>query len=210
MNGAVAGMGCEDYFGMARIPVPEKMRALLRGVLRKTKRGGRTILRKWKTSCWKYTARATGKTYPRVRPKAAADTADSLNNRALSYLDLGKPQEAEKLWERALQKDPNHLVSLYNQGLYLWRAGEIDDEEIIRRCSASKQAAYAGGFAKRWLSQLGAERGAGDAASGADGTSRVLSGFAYGPQVCISRDGRSIVTVDKDLRVWDTASGSCR
>ena len=46
MNGAVAGIGCEDYFGMARIPVPEKCARCFAGVLKKTKRSGRTILRK--------------------------------------------------------------------------------------------------------------------------------------------------------------------
>ena len=41
--------------------------------------------------------------YPRPEPKAAADTADSLNNRALSYIDLGRTEEAETTWQEALK-----------------------------------------------------------------------------------------------------------
>ena len=33
--------------------------------------------------------------YPRPEPKAAADTADSLNNRALSYIDLGRTYDED-------------------------------------------------------------------------------------------------------------------
>jgi WD40 repeat protein len=64
----------------------------------------------------------TGKAYPRAEPKVVSDTADALNNRALSLLDLGKPDEAEGLFDRALQLDTHHLAATYNRGLMRWRA----------------------------------------------------------------------------------------
>ena len=40
---------------------------------------------------------ATGHAYPRPEPQAGKDTADSLNNRAVSLLDLGREAEADPL-----------------------------------------------------------------------------------------------------------------
>lgn len=60
----------------------------------------------------------TGRDYPRRSPKSSPDTADSLNNRALSYIDIGKPEEAEKLWRQAAALDINHIPSRYNRALW--------------------------------------------------------------------------------------------
>lgn len=43
----------------------------------------------------------TGSDYARPAAKAS-DTADLLNNRALSYIDLGMPGSAEAFWKEAL------------------------------------------------------------------------------------------------------------
>ncbi|MDR1623776.1 MAG: tetratricopeptide repeat protein, partial [Tannerellaceae bacterium] len=55
-----------------------------------------------------------------------------LNNKALSYLDLGKPEEAEKCWKEALAIDSSHADSLYNRSVHLWKNAKIDDLEAIR------------------------------------------------------------------------------
>ncbi|MEM1684926.1 MAG: tetratricopeptide repeat protein [Nanopusillaceae archaeon] len=73
----------------------------------------------------------TGQPYPRRRPRSDRALADSLNNRAVSLVDLGKSQEAIKLWDKALQADPQHLESLYNRGLIQWRQGQISDELLV-------------------------------------------------------------------------------
>jgi tetratricopeptide (TPR) repeat protein len=75
----------------------------------------------------------TEEEYPRPVSKAAADTADSLNNRALSFLDLGKVDEAERCWELALQIEANHADAKYNQSLHLWRNAQIDDLDAVQR-----------------------------------------------------------------------------
>ena len=46
----------------------------------------------------------TGTVYPRPAPKAAPDTPDSLNNKALSYLDLGLREKAMDCWNMAKRK----------------------------------------------------------------------------------------------------------
>jgi len=76
---------------------------------------------------------ATGAEYRRQKPEAVDLQADSLNNKALSLLDLGREAEAENLFAEALAADPHHPETSYNRGLLLWRRGEITDEELVAR-----------------------------------------------------------------------------
>ncbi len=78
-----------------------------------------------------------GHAYPRIITEAAKNTPDSLNNRALSFLDLGMEKEAEKCWVEALILSPDHQTCLYNQSLHLWRTGKIHYEELLRRCKST-------------------------------------------------------------------------
>ncbi len=122
-NGVVAGAGCREYMGMqeCRVKMPGPLQDLVAecaainaddrphdfGIIEKRlKRIYRDI---------------TGKEYFRPEPQAAADTADSLNNRALSWLDLNEPVTAEKLWDQALASDVYHFESLFNLNMYRWR-----------------------------------------------------------------------------------------
>ncbi|MDR1111405.1 MAG: protein kinase [Deltaproteobacteria bacterium] len=73
----------------------------------------------------------TGGPYFREAQGASADTADSLNNRALSFLDLGRPAEAENHWDLALAAVPGHVPSLYNKALHLWRKGSLTDLQAL-------------------------------------------------------------------------------
>ena len=73
----------------------------------------------------------TGRPYPRALPRPADLLADGLSNHALSMLDLGRPEDAESLWERALEADPHHPEATYNLGLFRWRAGRITDQQLI-------------------------------------------------------------------------------
>lgn len=91
----------------------------------------------WEAATVLYTAyeAATGHAYPRPEPQAGKDTADSLNNRAVSLLDLGREAEADPLWGRALRSQPHHLEATYNQALRDWQAGRASDEEMLTRMS---------------------------------------------------------------------------
>jgi serine/threonine protein kinase len=72
-----------------------------------------------------------GYEYPRDAPEPGADTAGSLNNRALSFLDLGKPEEAERLWNRAVLLDEEAEDARVNRILYQWRTGRFGDDVIM-------------------------------------------------------------------------------
>jgi WD40 repeat protein len=88
--------------------------------------------------------------YERQPPKAADMVAATLNNRALSLLDLAKTasslsslnpekiQEAMECWRKALQADPTHFESTFNWGYWQWNAGQVDDDWFVKRLTALK------------------------------------------------------------------------
>jgi WD40 repeat protein/serine/threonine protein kinase len=76
--------------------------------------------------------RVTGRAYPRRVPKLVEAVADSLNNRAVSLLDLGRKEDAEQLWGKALQLQPHHAEATYNRGLLRWREGRMSDVELVK------------------------------------------------------------------------------
>ena len=104
----------------------------------------------------------TGDIYPREEPKAASDTADSLNNRALSYLDLGRSAEAEKLWKRAFLTNPNCMDAVYNMNLFAWRSGRSNDLAAIDKLQTAIANQVDSNEAKRGeelMERLASERG---------------------------------------------------
>ncbi len=82
----------------------------------------------------------TGLPYQRQAPKAVELRADSLNNKALSLLDLGQPEKAIATWNQALSIDPQHIESTYNQGLVLWRTAQITPETLSEKMRAISSA----------------------------------------------------------------------
>ena len=62
--------------------------------------------------------------------------SDEWNNKAVSCFCLGQEAEAETAWALALEADPRHLDSLFNQGLVRWRSGELTDEQLIQQIEA--------------------------------------------------------------------------
>ena len=76
----------------------------------------------------------------RPAPKAVRLMSDGLSNQALSLLDLGRIEEAEELWMRAVGADPYHLPSIYNFGLHQWRSGRRTGEEVVSDVEAARTA----------------------------------------------------------------------
>ncbi|MBF0606566.1 MAG: protein kinase [Candidatus Magnetobacterium sp. LHC-1] len=74
----------------------------------------------------------TGMEYLRPTPVISKATADSLNNRAVSLLDLGRDDEAERLWMEAVKLEPHHPESTYNLGLLMWRNAKVSDNNLIK------------------------------------------------------------------------------
>ena len=75
----------------------------------------------------------TGAPYPRQKPNALELRADSLNNKAVSLLDLGQEEEAVRCWQEALQADPLHPGATYNLFLIQWDRGDVIASEVVKR-----------------------------------------------------------------------------
>lgn len=50
---------------------------------------------------------------------------------ALSFIDLGKYDEANAAWEQALSIAPDHVDSLFNHTLWQWRNGVLTDLDVL-------------------------------------------------------------------------------
>jgi WD40 repeat protein len=180
-----------------------------------------------------------GKPYHRAKPQGASDTADALNNRALSFIDLGKPDEAEKLFEHALQLDKHHLAATYNRGLMQWRGGEIADTKLFKSLEEIRSDHPDDASVECVLgwtrmenadvvqAQVHFERAIklgdhGEAERGLEEARRLSQGVEGNPRVfgeqergvhsaAFSPDGRYILTGsgDNKLRLWDVATGKC-
>ncbi len=168
-----------------------------------------------------------GISYPETPPKPVDVVSSTLNNRAVSLLDLGKPGEAEALLTKALQEDAYHPETTYNLNLLRWRQGLISDVTVVQKLSEVCQH-----HAEDWLpyylmGQVHLERGdmlsasqilEHKSASAADhepvarclrlsrqhlGTSRrlvrVFEGHADGVNtVCLVGDGEFILSASED------------
>ncbi|MEU0531247.1 WD40 repeat domain-containing serine/threonine protein kinase [Amycolatopsis tolypomycina] len=99
-----------------------------------------------------------GTAYRRSRPKAARLLADGLSNQALSLLDLGRTEEAEELWLRAVGADPYHLPAVYNQGLHKWRTGSRTGEELVSDLEAARATDPSGSLGPLLLGAVELER----------------------------------------------------
>ncbi len=82
----------------------------------------------------------TGVAYSRPVPKAATLMADGLNNKALSFLDLGMESPAKEVWQAALKADPQHPEAVYNIGMHNWRCGELADDALLQRLDSVQDA----------------------------------------------------------------------
>lgn len=99
-----------------------------------------------------------GSGYPREFSEIDRYVADSLNNQAVSLYDLGKEKEALERWQQALEAQPLHPESTYNQGLILWRKAEINDDVLVRDLEQVQQAQAGNLQVSNLLAQVHLER----------------------------------------------------
>lgn len=101
-----------------------------------------------------------GAPYPREDPGAVDLKADSLNNKALSLLDLGRTEAAQQAWASALAADPVHAGARFNTDLLQWRTGDQpSDVEFVRRLEDQARLAEPDWWPHYLLSQAHTERG---------------------------------------------------
>ncbi|MGB0384185.1 MAG: hypothetical protein ACPGWR_05105, partial [Ardenticatenaceae bacterium] len=99
-----------------------------------------------------------GQPYARKQPEPIISCADNLNNRAVSLAELGKMEEAMRLWQAAIDESPLHLEARYNLEVARWRRGELMDVQVLPRLSSSYDC-----FTEHWqpkylLAQVHLER----------------------------------------------------
>ena len=205
-KGADARASCASYFDQSRIRVPDKLKDLLcRCLSDKTISFAEVILilkEIWNESF--------NHEYPRDQRKAASDTSGALNNRALSFLDLSMEEEACRLWDKAQKITPGHPASVYNSSLYEWRKGAIDDEEVLRRCSAFLMDKVSDDSEDTWLSLINRERGSESTVPFSDASDRrCISGSRYPPVCAVNRSGTRVCAASDMLECFDTRMLSC-
>lgn len=106
-----------------------------------------------------------GESYPRLQPKAAELLADGFNNRAVSYIDLAKQDQAEASWQAALAIDQQHPEAVYNRGTMLWRQGQLTDDVFVKQLESVVSNHRERGEAKHMLALAHLARGDLDSAA---------------------------------------------
>lgn len=129
-KGDELGENYETYFTKALIPIPEPMKKLLQQCFEEKVTGRPESFAEIEEQLLQMYQIISGKPYGIKKAYLLPKTAGSLNNKALSYLDIEKPSEAEKCWKEALKLDLGHLESLYNYCVYQWKAGKIQDWDV--------------------------------------------------------------------------------
>ncbi|MFA1550958.1 protein kinase domain-containing protein [Actinomadura chokoriensis] len=130
-SGAAGGQAFEEFAVRAAGVLPPGLAALLRACFRPDPSSRPDRMDELADELATVYAQVAGAPYPRVRPAAATLLADGLSNQALSMLDLGHPDQAEALWERALRADPHNPHAVFNGGVHLWRAGRLTDAQLV-------------------------------------------------------------------------------
>lgn len=102
---------------------------------------------------------AIGVTYARSQPKAADLLSDSLNNYAVSMLDIGLIAEANEKLNQSLKADPRHPEANFNSLLLSWRSAEVTDFDVIERLGSLTAIASAKDRVTQLLCNYEEERG---------------------------------------------------
>jgi WD40 repeat protein/serine/threonine protein kinase len=76
--------------------------------------------------------KSTGQAYSRSEPRMDTTLADSLNNRAVSMVDLGRSDEALQYFEEAARVEAAHPTVTYNRNLFQWRSGRATDQDALK------------------------------------------------------------------------------
>lgn len=162
-SGAIVGESLETYLEMGKeqfiTPMPEAVGNLLRWCLQQNPDDRPKEMPEIISKLQEIYRQTTGRDYVREEPKAIELLADGLNNQAISLLDLGQQEQAEKLFDEALKLDIHHLETTYNRGLLLWRSGRMADDELIKQIEEVRTTHEGDWRNEYYLAQVHMERG---------------------------------------------------
>ncbi|MFZ5993481.1 MAG: protein kinase domain-containing protein [Thermodesulfobacteriota bacterium] len=85
--------------------------------------------------------------------------ADGLNNKAVSFLEIGNEEDAISCWQKAGQKNPQHLETTFNYGYYKWHKGEIPDDVFLTQLIELEGNEYSNPLYWQCLAWIHFERG---------------------------------------------------
>ena len=122
---------CSQVDSHCRLRFPAELRDLLLNCICSKD----TDEMKLETSLLQIYQDTAGMEYGRGSVEDVMLAADSLNNKALSLLDLGKAEEADQIWQNALLNNPHHKDAAFNYALFQWRSGRIDPYRAIEQIS---------------------------------------------------------------------------
>lgn len=158
-DGTVGGYGFSRYIAQSKFPLPIGLADLLERCFRNNEAERPHDFADIEMELLVLYELTFGCEYPRTYLEAVEETADFLNNHALSNLDIDQPGEAESYWRKAIRTDHNHLETLFNQSVWFWRNGKIDDLELLRKLASAAQNHPGDGRVPLLTGQVHLERG---------------------------------------------------
>ena len=127
-SGAEAGDSVDALMKACRVPIPGEMKTVLSGAVNRADSAFTRIMERLE----QIYARVCGNGYARPDPEAARDIADSMNNRALSFIELGQRERALETLEDAVLQDGTNARCQYNRALLRWNMNLTSYEELAR------------------------------------------------------------------------------
>ncbi|MGD9093703.1 MAG: protein kinase, partial [Anaerolineales bacterium] len=163
LSGVAASVALEEYLLSDvvddSLPVmPELIVNLLRCCLQKEQADRPANMMEIAEKLKTVYAKETMKDYIRQTPRRLERRADNLNNRGVSLVDLGKFDDALAAWDLALETDPQHILTIYNQGMLLWRQGQTTDSHLVTQMRQVAQTHSENWLFYYLLSQVHLER----------------------------------------------------
>ncbi|MBQ8109464.1 MAG: serine/threonine protein kinase [Clostridia bacterium] len=126
-TGAEAKGGCESYCAQSRVAIPRDIQALIANCLCGRTNGFEAVLPALRSGYLE----ATG-LYYKDEERLGYVSAANLNNHAISMLDLGNRAQAEKLWNRALELQPDNMNARLNRVFFRWKEGTLSYTQALQ------------------------------------------------------------------------------
>ena len=115
----------DELFEKCRIDLPDGLDELLADCIRGRQNDTPAVMQRM----IRIFEEATGWVWD-APPADLTESANTLNNRALSCLDIGRTDEAEAYWDKALAADPRHRDSIYNRTLLHYRQHKLQPDQV--------------------------------------------------------------------------------